>query len=274
MRFLYPVTLFLVFLLFGLEAQAGLEGDAVVVSQRFRTVDEIRDPVAVLVELGDADAVTFPGQNATTINVDPDAITLTFECDSPVCNRITPSAEFNGFAVADLDFSDPPGPPIGFEVESSLFFDPKRIQFESDDILINALFSVWEDGDFVHIQFLYPPPVTIDIEPQRSRNLITSKGWISVAVLGSAEIDVSKLNPFSLRFGPGEAIGAQSTRKQDKYKLVVKDVNRDDYDDLTLSFRAKEAAIPSDATEACLSGELDGVGFVACDAVESRGGNR
>jgi len=274
MRFIYPVPLFLVFLLFGLEAQAGLEGDAVVVSQRFRTVDEIRDPVAVLVELGDADAVTFPGQNATTINVDPDAITLTFECDFPVCDRITTSAEFNGFAVADLDWTDSPGPPIGFEVESSSYFDPKRIQFESDEILINALFSVWEDGDFVRIQFLYPPPVTIDIEPRRPHKPIPNRGQISVAVLGSAEIDVSKVNPFSLRFGPGEAIGAQSTQKQDRYKLVVRDINRDDYDDLTLSFRAKEAAIPPDATEACLSGELDGVGFVACGAVEPRRGNR
>jgi hypothetical protein len=48
----------------------------------------------------------------------------------------------------------------------------------------------------------------------------------------------------------------------------------DDFDDLTLSFKAKEAAIPADATEACLSGTFDGTAFVACDAVESKGGNR
>jgi len=274
MRCLYPVTLFLVFLSFSLEAQAGLEGDAVIVSERFPTVGEIQNPEAVLVEAGDADAVTMPGQNATTINVDPDAIILTFGCDSNVCNRITNGAEFNGFAVADLDWTDSPGPAIGFEIESSLFFDPKRIQLGPDEILIDAIFSVWHDQDFVRIQFLFPPPVSIDIDPKRSHNRITNRGSISVAVLGSAEIDVSKINPFSLRFGPGEAIGAKSTRKQDKYKLTVKDVNRDDFDDLTVSFSAKEAAIPSDATEACLSGTFDGTAFVACDAVEPKGGNR
>jgi hypothetical protein len=274
MRCLYPIALILVISLFGLEAKAGLEGDAVIVSERFRTVDEIQNPVAVLVETGDADAVTMPGQNATTINVDPDAITLTFGCDFNICNRTTTSAEFNGFAVADLDWTDSPGPAIGFEIESSLFFDPKRVQLGSDEILIDAIFSVWQDQDFVRIQFLFPPPVSIDIDPKRPRNLITNRGSISVAVLGSAEIDVSKLNPFSLRFGPGEAIGAKSTRKQDKYNLVVRDVNRDDFDDLTLSFKAKEAAIPTDATEACLSGTFDGTAFVACDAVESKGGNR
>ena len=274
MRCLYTVALFLVFFSFSLEAQAGLEGDAVIVSERFPTADEIRNPVAVLVEAGDADAVTMPGSNATTIDVDPDAITLTFGCDFNVCNRNTNSAEFNGYAVADLDWTDSPGPAIGFEIESNLFFDPKRVQLGPDEILIDAIFSVWQDQDFVRIQFLFPPPVSIDIDPQRSPYRITNRGSISVAVLGSVEIDVSKINPFSLRFGPGEAIGAKSTKKQDKYKLVVKDVNRDDYDDLTLSFKAKEAAIPADATEACLSGTFDGTAFVACDAVESKGGNR
>ena len=47
-------------------------------------------------------------------------------------------------------------------------------------------------------------------------------------------------------------------------------MNRDGFHDLVFSFGARQAGIPLDATEACLSGEIDGLPFTACDDVQVR----
>lgn len=261
-------------LLPGPGAQAGLGGDAIVVSERFPDAADVRNPQALVVEAGGADAVVFGGQNATTVDVDPDAITLTLACGFPACNRITTSAAFSGFGLSDLDWSLPPGPPVGFEIESSGYFDPARVRRAGDQLLIDLLFHVWRDGDFIRIVPIFPPAVAIDVVPGTSRNLVTPGRPVSVAVLGSPEVDVRTIDPFSLRFGPGEATIAWSIASLLVHRFDVVDVDRDGHDDLVAQFSAAEAAIPPDATEACLSGEIDGRPYTACDSVEVRPGLR
>lgn len=270
MRCYFGLAVVAVVLSFSAEAWAGLEGDAIVVSERFPTSDFVRSSEATLVAVGDEDAVVFPSQNPTTINVDPDLITLTFGCGFNLCNRNTSSAEYNGFAISDLDWSEPPGPPIGFEIESSLYFDPVRVELRPDEILIDAIYTAWSDQDFVRIRLIYAPQVGIDIVPRNSRNRVFNRGRTPVAILASTEIDISKINPVTLRFGPGEALASRGSWRKIQYQLFIRDVNRDGLDDLTVWFRTRDAEIPPTATEACLTGELDGTPFLACDSVEPR----
>jgi hypothetical protein len=272
MRHGTKLILMLLVLMVGFEAEAGLEGDEIVVSERFPTAGDVRNPQTTVVEVGSGDAVTTPGQNATTIDVDPDAITLTLGCDFTVCNRITTSATFNGLALSDLDWSAPPGPPLAIEVESTGYFDPARVELRSGEILIDLIFTAWRDGDTVRIVPIYSPPVVIDVAPVGLSDRVSEAGRISVSILGSADVAVSEIDLASLRFGPGEAGLAVPDRSTQTLHAKLGDVNRDDEPDLAVSFSAADAALARDATEACLRGRLGARPFLACDRLEGAPG--
>jgi len=105
-------------------------------------------------------------------------------------------------------------------------------------------------------------PAGIDIKPGNDKNKINPNGGkITVATLGSDTFDVTDIDPSTVRFGPNGA-------EPDKGKTKLKDVNGDGFLDLVAKFKSKETGIAFGDTEACLSGELDGTPFEACDSVD------
>ncbi len=257
----------------GFDARAGLEGDTVSVEQHFPTLGTIRDSRAVVVQAGDADGVDFGTQNVTTIDVDPESIHMTLGCNFSACNRITTTAAFNGFVVAGMDWSDPPGAPVGVMITSNSFVGPARVELlpGAGSIAIDLLFHVWKDGNFVDIHFVFSPQVEIDLLPRSPRNVIQSLvRRVRVAILGSADIDVRDVDVLSLRFGPdGAPLGAVNGHPS-PVSIVLEDVNRDERDDLSVWFDVEAAGLPPGTGEACLTGQIGGLPFVACDAVDVR----
>lgn len=251
----------------GPPAQAGLDGDTVTVDRRFLDRDTVFFSFDVVVEQGAGDAIDFPGQNAPRIDVDPDAITLTLGCDFPLCNTGFTNQSFNGFALTGLDWSTPPGPPVGLKVESSFFFDPARVELVEGAIFIDVLRTMWTDGSTVRIEPVYAPQLEIDIEPGSRSHSLRRRGRVSVALLGTPELDVTEVDPFSLRFGPGEAEPAWRFWWAAHYYFRREDVDHDGDEDLIFYFDAQEAEVPTGASEVCLTGTLGGLPFEACEEI-------
>jgi hypothetical protein len=106
--------------------------------------------------------------------------------------------------------------------------------------------------------------VDLDIKPWSNRNPIniSSRGVIPVAILGSADFDVTTVDVTTLRFGPGEA---EPAHRRGAHKW---DINWDGFPDLVSHYRTQESGLAVGDTEACVTGlTLDGVDFEGCDAV-------
>jgi hypothetical protein len=86
---------------------------------------------------------------------------------------------------------------------------------------------------------------------------------VSVAVLGSDELDVAWIDAAGLRFGPGGAAPLHA-RWLGRWRP---DLNQDGYPDLLLRFRMGDTGLAAGDEEACLEGEVDGAPFRACDRV-------
>ena len=165
----------LVFVLLGpgLDAWAGLDGDFVTVEEHGPTLGNVRSSQTVIVQAGTGDAVVFGTQNPTTIDVDPDLITLTLGCGFPVCNRISSVAEFSGFVLTGLDWSLLPGAPVDLRIESDdKFIDPARVLLLPGRIEINLIRDVFRDGDTLRIVPIYAPQVAIDVIPRSKANVV------------------------------------------------------------------------------------------------------
>jgi hypothetical protein len=103
--------------------------------------------------------------------------------------------------------------------------------------------------------------VPVDIKPGSTNNpiYIKSQGVIPVAVLSSATIDATTLDPASVRFGPREAQVVNDS---------LEDVNDDSLLDLLMHFRTQEVGLLSGDTQVCLTGQtLSSVLVHGCDIV-------
>lgn len=100
------------------------------------------------------------------------------------------------------------------------------------------------------------PEVAIRIRPRHIALL--GRSTLSVVLFGSEDLDVTRLDPANLAFGPGGAAPLRSRR----YGRGV-----DDFPDLLLQFRAAEAGLHPADTQACLSGETADFAFAACDEI-------
>jgi hypothetical protein len=90
-----------------------------------------------------------------------------------------------------------------------------------------------------------------------------SRGVIPVAILGSEEFDVTRLDPETLGFGPA---GAAPAHRGDGH---FANVNGDGYLDFMSHYRVGETGLVPGDMEACVTGEtLDGAPFEGCDTVE------
>jgi len=87
------------------------------------------------------------------------------------------------------------------------------------------------------------------------------------AILGSGAVDVRDVDVTTLAFGPGEAVPALDLTHPFIYEQSIRDVNQDGEDDLVLVFFYGDTELPLGQGEACLSGEIAGQSFEACDTV-------
>ena len=115
------------------------------------------------------------------------------------------------------------------------------------------------------------PHMEIDIEPRRPKNRIRrSKRFVSVALLGSEDVNVRHVDPRTLAFGPEHAKPAFDLTKPYVARFSFRDIDRDGDTDLITWFRTRETGIGPGDREACLHGRLDSRSFHACDSVRVR----
>jgi hypothetical protein len=105
--------------------------------------------------------------------------------------------------------------------------------------------------------------VGVDVQPGSRRNVVRPRARrVRVAILGSERFSVADVDRASLRFGAGQA--------PPDARFVVRDVNRDGFDDLISRHAAPAAGIEPWQSEACVHGRLlDGTRFDGCDAVQT-----
>ena len=108
--------------------------------------------------------------------------------------------------------------------------------------------------------------VGVDIKPGSYPNAINlkSNGSVPVALLGSADFDVSSVDLATVKFGKMHEMdsGAMALR------FAQEDVNGDSYMDIVFHFKIKETGLEPSDTEACLHGmTLDGMHFCGHDSI-------
>lgn len=129
-------------------------------------------------------------------------------------------------------------------------------------------------SDYATVAYLVVLPIDIDIKPENDTNPINPRahGVTPVALLGSAEFDVTEVDVVTLRFGPGEAVPAHDLTDGWPYSDPLRDVNGDGFTDLLVHFATREAAIQCGDTEATLTGQLmDGFPIRGTDPIVTVG---
>jgi hypothetical protein len=92
------------------------------------------------------------------------------------------------------------------------------------------------------------------------------RGVVPVAIFGNEELDVTEIDPRSLRFGPIEAPCAHDLTDALDFNEHLEDMNLDGYMDLMTHYRVQETGIECGDTEATLTGRLlDGLFFEDTD---------
>lgn len=110
----------------------------------------------------------------------------------------------------------------------------------------------------------------IDIKPgsDPSSYGADSNGKIPVAVLGSANFDVTKIDDSTVRFGDKPNEGAAPTQVGEPA-----DINHDGYADKVYKFEFQETKLDPEDNKGYLSGEINGEKFVSSEKVNIVGGN-
>jgi hypothetical protein len=109
--------------------------------------------------------------------------------------------------------------------------------------------------------------VGVDIKPGSYPNAINlkSNGSVPVALLGSADFDVSSVDLATVKFGKMHEMdsGASALRS------ARQDINGDGFMDRVFHFTIKETGLEKSDTMACLHGmTLDGMHFCGHDSVK------
>jgi len=109
--------------------------------------------------------------------------------------------------------------------------------------------------------------VAIDIKPGDANNSINPKsnGEIPVAILAKDGLDVSQINPATIRFG-------KTGEENSLSHYALKDVDKDGDLDLMLYFKTKDAGIQCGDTKAYLKGKMmNGLAIRGSDSVRTVG---
>jgi hypothetical protein len=124
--------------------------------------------------------------------------------------------------------------------------------------------SVGELSTFGVFLQLVPEPVrlSIDVRPFSDANRINLRDPLPlpVAILGGETVDVTTIDATTLAFGPAGV----APKLPPGHPF---DVNGDGHPDLVAVFAARDSGLQVGDTEACVSGEIEGLPFEGCDAV-------
>lgn len=115
-------------------------------------------------------------------------------------------------------------------------------------------------------EYLRPIPVELRLGPGRGRRPVNPRGHgvLTVELLGSADLDVSEVDPATLALGRGRASAVHVEVAR------IPDRHRDGFPDLLLQFRTDEIAIEPGDPEVCLRGEtLSGRRLAGCAPIET-----
>lgn len=132
-----------------------------------------------------------------------------------------------------------------------------------------------DGGDTGFKTYVSPPtlPVGVDIKAGDTLNSIslTSHGLLPVAILGSAHLDVSHVDPNTISLG-GLSLTMRGSSKAPKLAYSIDDVNADGYQDLVAFFDVQTlvtiGALTSSTMALTLTGALaDGAAFQGTDTV-------
>lgn len=108
--------------------------------------------------------------------------------------------------------------------------------------------------------------VAIDVKPGNKKNCFNPNGHgvVPVAVLGSADFDVTEIDPATLLFGPFEV----RSRGKKGLKCKIKDVNHDGFDDYICKFEDNGEWDENQTATATLVGQtFGGASFEGTDAI-------
>jgi hypothetical protein len=148
------------------------------------------------------------------------------------------------------------------------------ISFDGENVLIGAPYQEidgkFQAGAAYLFRLACSLEATLDIKPDSPHNPINpkSKGVIPAVILGSAEFDVTTIDPSALRFGPDGAALAH-----DEGHLV--DLNLDGYLDLLQHYPTQDTGIACGDEGATVTGEtLDGCEIVGTDSIRTVGNCR
>jgi len=90
-----------------------------------------------------------------------------------------------------------------------------------------------------------------------------STSQVKATIFGSATLDVTTLDPTTLRMGPNQAVPDPDLSNP----AVVEDVNGDGIADLIVTFREQDTGLSAGASQGCFTGSMSGQAFLACDAI-------
>jgi hypothetical protein len=110
-------------------------------------------------------------------------------------------------------------------------------------------------------------PVTIDIKPGSDPNCFNNdgNGVIPVAILGSADFDVTLIDPSTIAL---EGLAIKAVGKASKLLAHIEDVNGDGFDDLVVQIQDEDGAFTNGSGTATVSGNLyDGTLFAGSDSI-------
>ena len=196
-----------------------------------------------------------PGQtqsNSSGTGTGPGTGAINWNCDtdSTDTGAATGTLDINGDGASDLL--------TGYDDWQNLKYDfQNTVDFEDG----SHLSELHDDIDYPTSLIVTTQLVNIDIKPGSDPNSIKLKNEkiVTVAVLGSASLDVKTINLVTLRFGPNQVSPTRTT---------FQDVNADGFLDLVTQFKMSTLGLTTSTTSACIDGSLNNANLIhGCDAV-------
>lgn len=144
----------------------------------------------------------------------------------------------------------------------------ERTNYDIKKLVITGDYFAVDD-----LQFIGPDAtataLAIDIKPNSDSNSINAgkQGLLPVAILGSADFDVTNVNPATIELGEA-SIAMRGPNKSPKPAYSLEDVNTDGYMDMMVFFSVPMLALTGTETELTLSAELfDGTHIEGTDSI-------